>query len=251
MTSAGNMEQRQKGKQSKGAKLSDRDVQFTNALRKAEVRNSNETKNMRKSIEQLLKEHQQIMKNLNRERTNLVRRWNVRRQESAQFSSSDSQKDDSTDNEATEENIVKEKEPEVRLPFIKIKDYDQSRGIEESLRKESNGTVILPQAVDKRSNERNGREGRIAQSLLQVSDSRFSSHFRKISDITSSSPKIALPPKRSLSISQESGLSHLLRPQKKTERNLSVYALRNSASLGELQTKESKDEMKSFFKTDL
>ena len=248
MAKAGNMEQRQKSKQNKGAKLSDRDVQFTNALRKAEVRNSNETKNMRKSIEQLLKEHQQIMKNLNRERTNLVRRWKVRRQESAVLSSSDSQKDDSTDNEATEEHVVKEKEQEVRLPFIKVKDYDQNRGTEESLKKESNVSVILPQTIDKRSS---GKEGRAAQSFLQVSDSRFSSHFRKISDITSSSPKMALPPKRSLSISQESGLSHLLRPMKKTDRNSSVYALRNSASLGELRKKESKDEITTFFKTDL
>ena len=62
-----------------GAKLSQRDTQFTVAIRKAEIRNSNENKNMKKSIEQFSKEHQQVLKNLKREQTCLMRKLNLRK----------------------------------------------------------------------------------------------------------------------------------------------------------------------------
>ena len=257
------MEQKQKNKQKLGSKLSDRDVQFTNAIRKAEIKNSNEVKNMKKSIEQLFKEHQQVMNNLKRERSNLVRRWNLRRQESGLAAIGNTPKDDHAESQNAEERVVKDKEPEVRFPYINAKEQDQkntqlnyqrqesSRNYTvEKIVKQENDVIVLPPSIDKRSSERSIRDGKHAQFMPQVTDSRFSTHVRKISAMPFNSAKSSRPSKRSLSVSQEPVYSHLIRPQNKFERNLSVDALRESSVVGKLPRSESKDEIKSFFKTD-
>ena len=272
------MEQKQKSKPGLGAKLSERDVQFTTAIRKAEVRNVNEIKNMRKSIEQLSKEHQQILNNLERERTNLVRRWNLRRKESALIAVSDTQKEDRTENQHAEERTVKEKESEIRLPYIKIQDHDQKSTQlnyqmydsfrnptrEKILKQERDRSVHLPQSIDKRggeridefgnerSNERSTREMKTSKSIPQSTDHRFSNRIRKVTAATFNSPKLSPPSKRSLSISQESGLSYFIRPRKKFERNVSVEVLPDSSVGSKLRRSESRDEaVKSVFKTEL
>lgn len=73
------MDQTNPSKTFLGNKLGQRDVQFTVSVRKAEVRNCNETKNMKKNIDQYYKEHQQVLKDLEKQQTNLMNRWKLRR----------------------------------------------------------------------------------------------------------------------------------------------------------------------------
>ena len=73
------MDQTNSSKTFLGNKLGQRDVQFTVSVRKAEVRNCNESKNMKKNIDQYYKEHQQVLKDLEKEQTNLMNRWKLRR----------------------------------------------------------------------------------------------------------------------------------------------------------------------------
>ena len=253
------MEQKTKSKQALGTKLSDRDVQFTNAIRKAEAKNSNETKNMKKSIEQLFREHQQVMKNLKRERTNLVRRWNLRRQESTLMTVNDSPK---TETASEEQNAVdsksKEQQSDVRLPYIKVKEQDHQstqKTLRDSLRNsttekavKTDRTVAFPQTIDKRSNERKAKS---TQSMPQLNDNRTPGLTRNFSVTGTFAPSSSFPSKRSRSISYESGLSILVPSHKRIERNLSVDALQDSYIVNQPRRKGSKYEMKSFFHTEL
>lgn len=266
------MEQKQKSKQSLGTKRSERDVQFTSAIRKAEAKNCNETRNMKKSIDQLFKEHQQVMKNLKRERWHIVRRWNLRLQESTMTGGKESLRNDQVDQDKSAEESdtkdveVREKRKwDVHFPHIKNKDnvqtntqiapsfFDANRSAAtfKCIPQEREKILLLPQAVDKGTNERQSRDSRTTQAVPQNSDTRLPKPERNfsISAAKGNAASVALPSKRSRSISYESGLSVLNSPRKRLGRNLSIDALHESKP--QPKTREDSDEMKSFFKTDL